>query len=111
MGERARGVDRRTFLKRLGLGAGALALAGGRPLAGAFARSGREAVAPRFAGEELFPDFPLSQLYRKVEAPSRVSLIKGESRYDIVLRSLKLIEDDDRICIDQYRSETRASLE
>ena len=36
----------------------------------------------------------MSQLYKKVETPSRVSLVKGDNRYDIVFRSLKLIEDE-----------------
>jgi uncharacterized protein (DUF362 family) len=81
-------LKRRDFIKSLGLGAGALAL--GRKadlLAGAF-------PGPRFAGESLFPDFPLTQLYNKVEPPSRVSLVKGGDRYDIVFKSLKLIEDE-----------------
>jgi uncharacterized protein (DUF362 family) len=88
MAESHRHLGRRDFIKGLGIGAGALAL-GDRafPL-------GRGVLEPRFAGEALFPHFPLSQLYRKVETPSRVSLVKGESRYDIVLKSLKLIEDE-----------------
>lgn len=81
-------VRRRDFLKGLGLGAGALAL-GGSSLVRA-----KAVPEPCFAGEALFPHFPLSQLYKKVETPSRVSLVKGESRYDIILKSLRLIEDE-----------------
>ena len=109
-----RRLSRRDFLKQLGAGAGAVALGGGAAaaLAAGAGRGGRLAGAglgegaagaaaglgmppePRFAGETIFPDFPLTQLYKKVETPSRVSLVKGESRYDIVMRALKLVEDD-----------------
>src|SRR5512135_1229495 len=91
MEKEARRLARRDFLKGLGVGAGALALGGGKALAGLGTPAGLE---PRFAGETIFPHFPASQLYKKVEAPSVVSLVKGESRYDIVLKSLKLIEDE-----------------
>ena len=91
MVKNARRLGRRDFLKGLGLGAGALALGGGKALAGVGASAGLE---PRFAGETIFPHLPPSQLYKKVKAPSVVSLVKGESRYDVVLKSLQLIEDE-----------------
>ncbi len=94
-------LNRRDFLKGLGAGAGALLVGAGAAgsLAAGAGRGGKAAAAglrpgPRFAGEAIFPDFPLTQLYKKVETPSRVSLVKGESRYDIVMRALKLVEDD-----------------
>ncbi len=93
MVKKARRLGRRDFLKGLGLGAGALAVGGGKALAGV---GGGAAAAPepRFAGEAIFPHFPATQLYKKIDAPSTVSLVKGESRYDVVLKSLKLIEDE-----------------
>jgi uncharacterized protein (DUF362 family) len=55
------------------------------------------------AGRTLFgiqtraPDAPLRRfprLYEQAAGPARVSLVKGNSRYEIVFQSLKLIEDD-----------------
>ncbi len=79
-------VGRREFLKAAGMAAAA---AWGTPLAGrAESRRGEVAAAPQDA-----PGAATAGLYAP-HAPSRVSLVKGEDRRDIVYRSLKAIEDD-----------------
>jgi len=78
-----RALARRDFLK---FGAGAV---GGAALGGALG-----------AGRTLFGSpsarpagLPLSGLGPRIAGPARVSLVKGKNRYDMVLESLKLIED------------------
>ncbi len=66
-------IDRRDFLKAAGWAAGAAAL-GGR----------------RLFGQIHFPAAGLGAS----AAPATVGLVKGGDRYDIVLRSLRLIEDE-----------------
>ena len=91
-------LNRRDFLKRMGLGlAGAAALGKGLPLLGG-GRSGLEYPAQE-AGSAAALVAPTAQavgqgLYRSPAAPATVSLLKGESRYDLVLRSLRAIEDE-----------------
>jgi len=84
------GLQRRDFLKRMGLAVGAAAVGGKSlltPLAGA------EPASPR-------PDDPYGQIHFPIQrlgqaAPSaRVSLVKGDNRYKIVYRSLELIKDE-----------------
>lgn len=80
------GLNRRDFLKRLGLGiAGA---AGAGSLAG-------KATGPQ-AGQVEKPahHFRPGELYKNSAPPARVSLVKGSDRRDIVFRSLKMIEDE-----------------
>jgi uncharacterized protein (DUF362 family) len=82
-----KGCSRRQFI-RAGLGTmGGLALGGS-----AFKRSLLS------CGRKLLPGSPqyshFNDLYKKATGPARVSLIKGEDRYQNVLRALKLIEDD-----------------
>jgi len=72
---------RRDFIKSLGLGAGALAL------------GGKSALLAKTLDTPPLPRFPVPQLY-KPASPSRVSLVKGNDRYEIVFRSLKMIEDE-----------------
>jgi len=88
-----RALARREFLK---FGAGAV---GGAALGGVLG-----------AGKTLLPAQALRapasrspRPFKKAAGPARVSLVKGESRYDIVLRSLKLIEDDVVAAIGQKR--------
>ena len=78
-----RALARRDFLK---FGAGAV---GGAALGGALG-AGRTlfgSPAARPAG------LPPSGLGPRIAGPARVSLVKGKNRYDMVLESLKLIED------------------
>jgi len=81
------GIHRREFLKRIGIAAGASALAGGR-------------LFPRGASAASRPDNPYGQIHFPIAKlgqaapPARVALVKGPDRYDIVFRSLKLIEDE-----------------
>ncbi len=77
---------RRDFLKGAGLGLGALAL-GGKP---AFPLGARSRQA---AGRAEHP-FSRRELYRKPGDPSRVSLVKGSDRYEIISESLRMIQDD-----------------
>jgi uncharacterized protein (DUF362 family) len=87
------GFDRREFLKKVGLAAGATALGGVRvfsPSASAAPRSGASFDPYDPYGSSRFPMSKLGQ----AAPPARVALVKGENRYDIVLRSLKLIEDE-----------------
>jgi uncharacterized protein (DUF362 family) len=72
---------RRDFIKSLGLGAGALAL------------GGKSTPLSKTLDTPPLPRFPAPQLY-KPASPSRVSLVKGNDRYEIVFRSLKMIEDE-----------------
>jgi uncharacterized protein (DUF362 family) len=87
--------NRRDFLKRMGLGlAGAAAIGKGLPLLGG-GRSALEYPA-QAAGT---PASPAAQavsgdLYRSPVPPATVSLLKGDNRYDLVMRSLKAIEDE-----------------
>jgi len=80
-------IHRREFIKRAGWAAGAAAFGGARLFApGA-------AAAPRADDPYGQIHFPVSQLGRAAP-PARVALVKGPNRYDIVFRSLKLIEDE-----------------
>ena len=78
---------RRDFLKGAGLGLGALAL-GGKPALATMGWSGQA------AGPAAEHHFSRSQLYRKLPETSRVSLVKGNDRYEIISQSLRMIEDD-----------------
>ncbi len=91
------GLHRRDFIRGLGLGclglgAGALGRPGlaapdGATGVGRVARSGEEAQA----GQAWRPG---RELYRPVEAPATVSLVKGDDRRTIVRRSLEAIGDE-----------------
>jgi uncharacterized protein (DUF362 family) len=88
-----RALARREFLK---FGAGAM---GGAALGGIlgagktlFASPASRSAATRFS---LLPE--------KAAGPARVSLVKGENRYDIVFQSLRLIEDEVLNSIGQKR--------
>ncbi|MEW6456147.1 MAG: DUF362 domain-containing protein [Acidobacteriota bacterium] len=76
-------LKRRDFLKRIGLSVmGMIAL-------------GRES----FYHDKKYADTDdrqskVSQLYKEVTKPARVTLVKGNDRREIVYRSLKLIEDE-----------------
>lgn len=79
-------LNRRDFLKGIGLGlAGAAAFGKGLPLLGSQA-----AGAPSTQATGALK----GELYRNPAAQAAVSLFKGENRYDLVLRSLKAIEDE-----------------
>lgn len=81
------GWKRREFIKRVGWAAGAAAIGGTRLFApGASAASRSDDPY----GQIHFPITKLGQ----AAPPARVTLVKGDNRYDIVLRSLKLIEDE-----------------
>ena len=76
-------LNRRDFLKGIGLGAiGGLAFKGNI-----------YALGKKFLDLQTHRH-PLNQLYKKVAEPARVSLVKGNDRYQIVYQSLKLIEDE-----------------
>jgi uncharacterized protein (DUF362 family) len=76
---------RRQFMKM------GLAAAGGLVLGGGTLGPGRNLFATA-AETAQQPHFP--KLYTKVAEPARVSLVKGDDRYEIVSRSLKMIEND-----------------
>jgi len=80
-------IPRRDFLKRAGFAAGAAALGGAR----LFVPGAKAAFRPDDPYGQIH--FPISGLGRTAP-PARVALVKGDDRYAIVLRSLKLIEDD-----------------
>jgi len=76
-------LNRRRFLKGIGLGTvGGIILGGSN-----FCVGGRHAGTENQQGR-------VSQLYKKVTGPARVSLIKGNNRHDIVYQSLKNIENE-----------------
>ncbi len=91
-------LNRRDFLKRAGFGlAGAAAIGRGLPLLG----GGRSTPGypAQEAGAAASEAPPVAQaagqgLYRAPVPPATVSLLKGENRYDLVMRSLKAIEDE-----------------
>jgi len=76
-------MNRRHFLKGIGLGA-----IGGLALGGEIFGLGKS-----FFNIVTLQHHP-GQLYKKVTAPARVSLMKGNDRYKIVSESLKMIEDE-----------------
>jgi len=79
-------LNRRDFLKGMGLGlAGAAAFGKGLPLLGGQSSQTLSTHTTGAIGGEL---------YRNPAGPSTVSLVKGENRYDMILRSLKAIEDE-----------------
>jgi len=81
------GWKRREFIKRVGWAAGAAALGGPRLF-------GRGASASMPSGDPYGQvHFPISKL-GQAAPPARVALVKGDNRYEIVLRSLKLIEEE-----------------
>ena len=81
------GLHRRDFLKRVGWAAGAAALGGAR----LFVPGAPAALRSDDPYGQIH--FPISQLGRAAP-PARVALVKGSDRYDIIFRSLKLIEDE-----------------
>ena len=77
-------LNRRRFLKGICLGT-----VGGIILGGSdFCFAGTRTI---ITGEQ---QGSVNQLYKKVTEPAKVSLIKGNNRYDIVYQSLKKIEDE-----------------
>lgn len=76
-------LNRRRFLKGIGLGAVGGIILGGSDFSFASTRT--------IEGEQ---QDSVSQLYKKVTEPAEVSLIKGNNRRDIVYQSLKKIEDE-----------------
>jgi uncharacterized protein (DUF362 family) len=79
-----RAVARREFLK---FGAGAV---GGAALSGVLG-AGKALLASPLARPAAGR---LPQIGVKAAGPARVSLVKGKNRYDMILQSLKLIEND-----------------
>lgn len=75
--------NRRDFLKGIGLGA-----MGGAVIGGGYFFTGHSRAEAKVLKAEC------GRLYRKVTGPARVTLVKGESRRDIVFQSLKMIEDE-----------------
>lgn len=88
-----RALARREFLK---FGAGAM----GGAVLGGFWGAGKTLFSSP-ASRSAATRFPL--LSEKAAGPARVSLVKGKNRYDIVLQSLKLIEDEVVSSIGQKR--------
>ncbi len=83
MADTKKSLNRRDFLKGLGLGA-----VGGMTLGGnIFCRDSRHVITK---GRQKKP----GRLYEKVTEPARVSLVKGNDRRKIVYQSLKMIEDE-----------------
>lgn len=83
MADRRRSLNRRDFLKGLGLGA-----LGGMTLGGTLScRDSRHAITD---GRQKIS----GRLYDKVAEPARVSVVKGHDRREIVYRSLKMFEDE-----------------
>ena len=76
-------LNRRRFLKGIGLGTVGGIILGGSDFCFAGARI--------ITGEQ---EGRVRQLYKKVTEPAEVSLIKGNNRHDIVYQSLKKIEDE-----------------
>lgn len=83
MANRSYALQRRDFLKGIGLG-----------LIGAAAGGGRSSLWARPNSAPPVHPFPSGRLYTKVTAPARVSLVKGNDRREIVFQSLKKIEDE-----------------
>lgn len=79
-------LNRRDLLKGICLGTAAAAF-GGKP----FCLAGENTETSESAKTA---DHPRIQLYKKITAPARVSLVKGSDRRDIVYQSLKMIEDE-----------------
>ncbi|MCK4466605.1 MAG: DUF362 domain-containing protein, partial [Bacteroidales bacterium] len=76
-------LNRRRFLKGIGLGTvGGIILGGSN-----FCVASTRTITDEQQGR-------VSQLYKKVTEPAKVSLIKGNNRRDIVYQSLKKIEDE-----------------
>lgn len=76
-------LNRRDFLKGVGLGVMGYAALGGK----VFAR-------PLVQSESAAPQLGSGRLYQKISGPAQVSLVKGNDRREIVYQSLKLIEDE-----------------
>ena len=95
-----RKIDRRDFLKCAGWAAGAAgaaAMGGGRLFAHGAASMPPVPPVPPLPGAPYGQGgqihFPITDL-GKAAPPAKVALVKGGDRYDIVMRSLKLIEDE-----------------
>ena len=87
-------LNRRDFLKGMGLGlAGAAALGKGLPLLGIQAAGAVPGQAAAISSSQNAGALS-RELYRNPAAQPAVSLFRGDNRYDIVLRSLKSIEDE-----------------
>ena len=76
-------LDRRDFLKAIGLGT-----------LGGIALGGQTFCVKSKRTEKHGHHEEIRQLYEKVTAPARVSLVKGNDRREIVYQSLKMIEDE-----------------
>ena len=87
-------LNRRDFLRGVGLGlAGAAALGKGLPLVGGQAAGKPPGPAAGATPGRTSIAAP-GRLYGRPAPPATVSLLKGESRYDLVFRSLKAIENE-----------------
>ena len=85
-------LGRRDFVKIMAYGAlGAAALRNRGPILAAKSNCFSSAF---FAPGEPVHQVARHNLYQKIEAPAKVGLVKGDKRYDIVYKSLKLIEDE-----------------
>jgi len=83
MAENKNRWNRRDFLKGVGMGVMGYAALGGKVFA-----------HPPFQSEPAEPQLGGGQLFQKISEPARVSLVKGNDRREIVVQSLKLIEDE-----------------
>jgi uncharacterized protein (DUF362 family) len=77
-------LNRRDFLKNAGRGIAGIAVLGERAFTGP-SRQAAPSTAPRISGGRLF---------KKIEEPASVSLVKGGNRRENVFQALKLIENE-----------------
>jgi len=81
------GINRRDILRQFGIGAMTAAIAGNTFLAGCAAESIKQAATVNKPNGKR-------KLYERVTKPSRVALVKGNDRREIVYQSLKMIENE-----------------